>query len=188
MSKQMKYVALFAIPHACIILFFLIVFFSNLATPFIPGFAADSKGRLYIGENARIAIYLDGQLVDSIEPRSRTYTFTVDTDDHILVAYPSSFDLMDAQGNVLSSTEDAHSTMYSQLQSTSRTFSSINGDRYKKVGALGWTRIVKNDSEVVYRISAFSFIMKCLISLCALSMFINGTRIVYRGRKYHANN
>ena len=187
MNKQMKHIALFVLLHACIILFFLFVMFADLATPFISGFAADSKGRVYIGENNKIAIYQDEQLVHTIALKGQNYVFTVDSNDQILVAYPSRVYRLDINGNILDMKDDANSTMYSQLQQHGQTFSAANGTLYKKVEPFGWTKIVKNETEVVYSISTFSFFVKWLINLCALSMFINGAWLIAHVRKYHTS-
>ena len=180
MRKQMKYLAAFVLPHACIINVCLFMIFFNIATPFISGFGVDSSGRLYVGENKTINIYQNGKKEEWIELKSSNYEFTVDLDDTIILAYPTTVHLMDTSGNVLESKEDPSAQTYSRIQNSGRTVVTANGDRYKKVGELGWTRIVKNGSEVVYRISIFSFVVKCLLQISAASMLINGMWVIHR--------
>ena len=188
MSKQMKAIAAFAIPHACIIFLCLIMILLNVVSPFIAGFGVDSIGRLYVGENDSIKIYQDGQRVGVIALRSSNYAFTVDSNDRILVAYPSSVYLMDISGNKQKIMEDDNAQIYSQFKSDRSTIISANGDRYKCVGKFGWTRIVRNSSEVVYKISVFSFAIKCLMLICTISMFVNGVWVVHQVRKINAHN
>ena len=183
MSKQIRVLAAFVIPHVCVLFFCLIMILSNLAIPFINGFAVDSTGRVYVGEMNSIRVMHDRKTLDSIWMGSSTYTFTIDSNDHILAAYPTCYDLMDREGNILKTIEDPHATMYSQLQRNDHRFLTENGDRYKKTEILGWIRIVKNDSEVVYSISLFSYIVKFLMYLCGLSMFINGVWVIYHLRR-----
>ena len=180
MNKQMKYLAAFVIPHACIINFFLLTIFLNLAAPFVSGYGVDSVGRIYVGENKTINIYHDGENVGSMELKSSNYEFTVGLDDTIIVAYPSIVYRMDVSGNILEIVKDTNAHTYRQIQSNGREICTANGDRYKLVGEFGWTRIIKNDSEVVYRISDFSFAIKCLMIVCAISMYINGILLLAR--------
>ena len=180
MHKEMKYLAVFVLPHACIINFCLLMIFLNFATPFISSFGIDSSGRLYVGENDTINIYQDGKKEGYIELKSSNYEFTVNSDDTILVAYPSRVYLMDTSGNILETKEDRNSENYSRLQNNGRTVVAGNGDRYRKVGELGWTRIVKNGSKVVYHIGIFSFVIKFLILICAVSLFFNGLWVIHR--------
>lgn len=186
MSRQIKLLAAFAIPHASVLFFCLIMILSNLATPFINGFAVDSAGQVYVGEMNTIRVMQDRKTLDSIWMGSFTYTFTIDSNDHILVAYPTCYDLMDREGNILETTDDPHAIVYSQLQRNNSRFLSENGDQYKKTEIFGWIRIVKNDSEVVYSISLFSYIVKSLMYVCVLSMFINGAWVIHRLRKLNA--
>ena len=188
MSKQMKHIAAFVIPHACIILFCMIMMLLNLATPFVSDYAIDTDGQVYVGEMRSIKILQNSEIIGAIRTKSSTYAFTVDSNDNIVIAYPSVFYLLDRYGNVLERTEDFNSTMYSQLQQNDNRFFTVNGDRYEMTNVLGWTQIVKNESENVYSISVLSFCVKYLIQICSISMFVNGIWVVHHVRRFHMND
>ena len=183
MRREMKYIAIFAIPHVCVIYFCLIMIFLNLAAPFLNGFAVDSKGRVYVGENKTINIYQDCIKVGSIDLEGETYAFAIVQNDHILVAYTSEVCLLDSFGKVLERKEDSYAQTFNEIQSKRRSSVTVGGDRYKKVDSFGWTRIIRNGSEVVYRLNVLSFVVKCLIVLCTVSMFVNGALVIRYVRK-----
>lgn len=177
MSKRMRLLAVFAISHSCIALFILLLLASDCITLFIPNFGVDANDRLYIGENKSIRIFQSGVEIGNIRLNSTNYAFAV-TEDIILLAYPSRTQILDIEGNVLNETKDPNAETYAQIRSTGRTVVSPNGDKYQKRASLGWTQIVKNDSEVVYKISMLSFVAKILMWLVTLSLFINGVWLI----------
>ena len=132
MDKTLKRIAALALPTACIVFFCLIMILSEQVTLSISGFAVDSTGRLYVGENGQITVFHEGKAVSSISPRDSSYAFTIDSEDTIMLATPSRVYLMDTSGNILEETEDPSASMYSKLHWSGRTFSAANGDRYKK--------------------------------------------------------
>lgn len=182
----MKYIAIFAIPHAVIIFFCLIMIFSKMATPYISGFGVDSKGRVYVGENEGVCIYQDLLKIGSIEIQGDTYLVDVDESDSIRVVYTSQVDWLDMSGNVVKTMDDPNARTYSQLSSAGKRFVSANGDIYKKTGQYGWTRIIKNNSEIVYCQSILSFAVKMLLQVCAISMFVGAIWVIQRVQKMKA--
>jgi hypothetical protein len=183
MRKAMKRLAVFVIPHALVLWFCLITVFLNLASPFLNGFAVDSTGRVYVGENETINIYEDSVKVGSIELEGPNYEFTVDQNNRVVVAYTSEVCLLDSSGIVLETKEDPGMDTFYEIHNKRSASVTVGGDRYKKEGALGWTRIIRNGTEVVYRLSVLSFTVKMLLILCTVSMLVNGVWVITYGHK-----
>ena len=183
MNKKLKALALFAIPHSFVMIFCNLMIFFGIVSLSINGFGVDTQGELYVAEGKEICIYQNGVQVRTIRLRSDTYAFTMESDDVLIVAYPSAVDRMDKTGNVLESWKDSSSVTYQQIQNNSKTVVTFGGDEYRKVSELGWTRIVKNGTEVVYKISVLSFVVKLLLYICIVSLFANGTWLVFHLHK-----
>lgn len=129
----------------------------------IPAFAVDSSDLLYVGTQRQIEVYEGTKLVHTISPHtSRTYVFTILEDDTILLSTSTKAYSMDLSGEILDSWEDNGTDVYNKLRSKRMQFVSGQGDQYKIKGLLGWTRIVKNNQEVVYKLPVFSFVIKML--------------------------
>ena len=183
MRKAMKYLAVFAIPHALIVYFCLIAIFLNLASPFLNGFAVDSTGRVYVGENKYINVYESCVKVGCIELEDATFRFSIDENDHILVAYTSEVCFLDLSGKVLERQEDAYAHTFNKIQLHNLRSVTVGDNHYKKVSVLGWTRVVRNNTEVVYELSVLSFVVKMLLFVCPISMLINGLWVITYGHK-----
>jgi hypothetical protein len=167
MRKEYKYFIISSVSISCIIVLCLALIIAGAATPFISSFAVDKSNRLYVGTQNEIRVYADSLLVDTISPKtSKSYAFTINKDQTITLAASTNVYTMDLKGNVLQSQTDPGANMYNQIQYRKRKFISHNGDEYRLVSALGWTRIVKNGEETVYRISPLSFATKILLAVC----------------------
>lgn len=182
MKKQLKKLAAFAIPHSIVMIFCLIMIFSGLASPFINGFSLDNEGKLYVGEGRIIRVYQDGIQVDALDMTVDTYVFTINSANELIVAYPSTVYRMDLAGNVLEKRDDPIAETYQQIRNGSKTVITTSGDEYRKVSEFGWSRIIKNGTEEVYRLSVLSFVVKLLLVLCGVSLIVNGAYFVYRYR------
>jgi len=126
----------------------------------VESFAVDKNDRLYVSTVNGIAVYEEGIRVDRISlPTSRGYQFTVQRNDTILLSTSTEVYTLDMSGNILSQREDVGSRTFYQLQANRRNFKSRNGDNYRMRGTFGCTRIIKNDSEVVFRTGALSAIV-----------------------------
>lgn len=144
----------------------LMLIITGVANPTIPSFAVDQSGKLYIATTRRIEVYDNGTLVKSISPRtSRAYQFTIQPNNTILIATPTKVYNMDLDGTVLSSYEEKNADTYNQLSYRRKQFNSPNGDTYEMRGILGWTKIIKNDADMVYSISLISFAVKTIFAL-----------------------
>ena len=106
--------------------------------------------------------------------------FTINENDEIVLSTASKAYRMDLNGNVLQTWDDPGAHLYNQIQYGKRTFVTAKGDEYRLVSEFGWTRIVKNGSEVVYRISPLSFAVKVFLAL-AVGVLI--TFIVWAARQ-----
>ena len=182
MKQYMKQLALFALPHALIMIFCLLMIFHGFAAPFINGFAFDAQENLYVGEGKTLRIFQDGVHVGKIDMKSDTYAFTINSTNELIVAYPSTVYRMDTTGNILEMWEDPVAETYQKIRNRGAIVTLPNGNEYRKISEFGWTRIMKNGTEEVYRLSILSFVVKLLLFLCAVSLFFNGARFVHRIR------
>ena len=89
---------------------------------------------------------------------------------------------MDLDGNILSVREDPGADMFNQLQYRKRIFVSKNKDIYRVKNYFTWTSIVKNDTDVVYRISGVSFAVKAALAGSIVLMVFLTIRFVVKSR------
>lgn len=124
-------------------------------------FSVDTSGYLYIGKNGEIEVYEDDRIARTIDPKtSHGYMFTIQDDDTILMSTASLVYSMDLYGNILDSWKDEGTRTYNELQYKRNKFITSSGDVYQLKGKLGWTRIVKNGTFVVYRIPTGTYLVK----------------------------
>ena len=140
----------------------------------IPCFSVDANGLLYVGKTNQIDVYCGENIVRRINPlTSRSYIFTILEDDTILLSTSSTVYSMDLYGNVLDTWEDKGADVYNQIQYKKFRYVSAAGDKYERKGMLGWTRIVKNETEVVYRITFVSFAVKLLLYIAIATLIFS---------------
>lgn len=170
-NKKIISIAVFTVAVALVGFCCVIALITGAAQPFILCFSVDSQELLYVGLDGRIEVYENGTIVNTISPQtSLGYVFTVQEDDTILLSTASEVFLLDLSGNVLDSWEDRGTQTYNQIQKQKKETISINGSQYTSECVLGWSRIVRNDSETVYRISALSFCIKVLTYITVLGL------------------
>ena len=182
MRNKMIHLAIFANAHAIVGIFCLIMVLFGYATPFLDSFAVDSQENLYVGEGKTIGVYQNGIRQRTIQLKSTTCVFAIDANDELIVASSSVVTRMLTTGEVIDTKEDPQAETYQKIINENRIVRSANGDEYKKVSTLGWTRIIKNGSEEVYRISILSFAVKLLLYIVALSLCCNGIWFIRRFR------
>ena len=183
LEKTASAMAIFFVCYGVVLGTCLLLLISGTVTLFLSGFAVDNNDRLYVGTNGAIQVYENGVLVNQLNPHtSRSYYFTINQDGNILLSLPTEVYLMDLSGNVLETWEDG-GKVYNQLKHRN-TFTSGRGDVYKMKGVLGRTRIVKNDSQTVYRISVLSLIVKILIPVCCVSLVLFFAWVIRTRKKY----
>lgn len=172
-TRTMIALAISTMCFFCIILTCLLLIVSGTVTLSISGFAVDHKDRLYIGRQGEIQIFEGSKLVNSIHvPTSRTYVFTIQDGNRIFLSTSTKIHIMDLDGNILETKEDLGADAYNQISYHKKTFVSDSGDTYRLSNMFGWTRIIKNKSDVVYQIDGCSFVVKILMLICFVAMFV----------------
>ena len=152
----------------------------------VESFAVDKNDRLYISTTNGIAVYEEGMQVGRISlPTSRGYKFTIQRNDTILLSTSTKVYILDLSGNILSQREDTGSRTFYQLQKNRRTFKSWHGDNYHLRGIFGCMRIIKNDSEVIFRTGALSAIVTIVMVFgwisVAVFIFRNTIKVLEKG-------
>ena len=170
-ERAMVSLAIFAVSFFFITLTCLILIFSGAISFSVSGFAVDGADRLYIGTQKEIQILEDGKLINSISvPTSRTYVFTIQNGNELILSTSTEVYIMDLDGNILETREDLGADTYNQISYRKRRFVSENGDLYTLSGILGRTKIVRNKQDIVYQIDGFSFFIKILFVICFVSI------------------
>lgn len=142
---------------------------TKIANPFIKSFAVDSEGMVYIAEMDSIAVYDEKTKVGQIDINvNRPWYFTITEDDEILYCTSSTVWRIDLEGNELEKKQDNSAQTYSKLQFSSKD-EDKHGNTYKRVSYLGRTKIVKNQTEVLYQISVLSYFAKILLYIGLIS-------------------
>lgn len=166
-------ISIFSISLFCIVLIM-----AGVVDLSVKCYSIDSEGNLYIGIHKEIDVYSNGELIRSFSPKtSRDYVFTI-RDDEILLSTPTYLFRMDLYGNVIESGEDKSGGTFFLLQANKYKIV-LNQDHYELKGILGWTKIVKNDTQVVYRISGLSFTVKMVLYLTVLWVVLLFVRVLF---------
>ena len=123
------------------------------------GFGVDSNGRIYTGQAGKITVHLNQKTIDTIPiPDYRTYYFTVQEEDTVLIADATEVDIYDLSGNLLDSYKDPGPSKYNELQWT-KTIHTSSGDTYRLRSFLGFHTIMKNGETIVYRTSTSDYLL-----------------------------
>lgn len=144
-------------------------------------FAVDSTERVYVGLDSKICVYEEQQLLYTIREFKglgditvKASIFTITPDDTLKMATGGYVIFMDLDGNVQEiQLDNADSSVFTQMESKKNKFVSSDGDVYTKRHALGRTFIQKNDGEIVYQISVFSFVVKLLLIVSILGFVVS---------------
>ena len=132
------------------------------------GFGVDSNGYVYIGKKDKIVQYHDNNQIGCIPiPSYRTYSFTLQHNDTILIADSSKVNIFDLSGNHLYSYQDPGPSKYSELQWL-RKINTVSGDTYRLRSILGFHTITKNGDVIVYHTSMNDY----ALSLLAILSFV----------------
>ena len=132
------------------------------------GFGVDSNGRIYTGQAGKITVHLNQKTIDTIPiPDYRTYFFTVQEDDTVLIADATEVDIYDLSGNLLDSYKYPGPSKYNELQWT-KTIHTSSGDTYRLRSFLGFHTIMKNSETIVYRTSTSDYLLFLLAILSFL--------------------
>ena len=161
------------IAYACLVL-------TEVSSPFIESFAVDSEGKVYIASENSIAIHSGQTEIGRIDINAkRPWRFTINEKDEIICCTSSTVWKVDLSGNELEKYQDHSAQLYSKLQFSSRD-EDMYGNTYRRVSYLGRTRIIKNETEVVYQISLLSLFTKILLYF-GLIGFPVGVIIIVKG-------
>ena len=138
------------------------------------GFAIDSSGNLYLGKDSKIEVYEDSILIRTIPARYRSYAFTIQKDDTILIGTSSVAYVLNLSGDELSKREEMGTETFNKLQRNKKHFQSANGDRYTMQSPFGRTMIVRDGDEVVYKMPVWEYAVKLMLffSFGSLIIFI----------------
>lgn len=150
----------------------------------INGFAVDSSGFVYIGHDKCIEVYSECNMIKRISvPTSRGYAFTIDGDKIILSDGDCTY-LMNLNGE----TADKQPNARNNLVYSRHSFVDSSGDSFKLKNVLGRTAIVKNSSDVVYRISDRDLIAKLFFEISVISVLIIVFLIIFLFRRFKSRN
>ena len=150
------------------LLYSLICIFPNMTWH---GFGVDSKGRIYTGQSGKIILHMNQEPVAEIViPKYRTYYFTVQTDDTILIADASNVNIYDISGNLLDRYPDPGPSKFNELQWL-RTVHTPSGDTYKSRNIFGYHSIIKNNETTVYCTSSDDYLLSLLAILALVFLF-----------------
>nr|WP_162990892.1 hypothetical protein [Maliibacterium massiliense] len=151
------------------------------------GFAIDSLGNLYVGNKICIDVYDDGLLIRKIYPQAnRSYAFTINKDDTICLSTGSNVYMMDLCGNMLDATYHADRVTRLQLEAQKKTFRDVKGNTYFMRTIWGRTQIVRNDTEIIYKMPLLDCIIRWISTLAWISLFVCVPIIVIKLRKVYA--
>ena len=172
-KSYVHYFPILAVCCSCIIFTCLILAVTGTITTSISGFGVDNCNRLYIGTQTEIQVFEDGEIINRIPtPTSRAYVFTIQGGNSIVLSTSTNIYVMDLNGEILETEEDPGADMYNQISYRKRKFVSTNGDVYRLSQMLGRTKIIKNNSDVVYQIDGASLVAKIVLAMCFIVMFV----------------
>lgn len=164
-----------------------VLMMSGKVLPFVDCFAVDASERVYIGGSDNIFVYEKGQLkyefsdLPGFKGISMKGTFfTITGGNRFLMETGNRVYTLDLEGNVIGACDYSESTSVRlNAERNGKRFTSQKGDHYELRNVLGWTTITKNHREVVYEISALSYIVKISIIISVISSFLAiGTAVV----------
>ena len=156
--------------------------FLSFSTPTkVIGFGIDSNQNLYVGREKRIEVINNSEIVDEIWPLTdKGYNFTIQQNDTILITALNNVYTLDLKGNLIETKSDSYLSIDAQLNKNRKRFVDSNGNEYKLVNILGYTRIervIGKERVIIYSIPLFQYILKIVrfilaIVLVGLVLFI----------------
>ena len=166
---------------AAVIITCLILYIAGVAGSVVC-FGVDSSDRLYVGFGDTIQVYEGDTVIKELSPKtSKTYLFTILSDDTLILTTASIDYKLDLDGNVIEQTDNAGTQLYYDLRKEKREFISQKGDIYRMENILGQTQIKKNGA-VVYReplvsvIAGYAVLISIAILLLCIPKLISKTR------------
>ena len=153
------------------------------------GFGVDTRGQVYTGQVGKIQVYANRELVNEIPiPKYKTYYFTVQENDTILIADASDVDVYDLSGILLDTYSDPGPDKYNELQ-WMRTVHNSSGDIYKQKWFFGIRTITKNNETIVYRTPTSNYLLYILSIISFITILITAiVMYVYINTSFQKSN
>ena len=149
----------------------------------LQGFAVDSNGLLYLGFNSKIQVIGDGVPIRSISAKtSKGYSFTIQSNDTILLCALNKVYTLDLQGNELSVKDDYTTNIFNEIYNERETFKSNDGTIYRLKNILGYYYICSDNGDVIYKMPLLDFTIKIISIVSFISFFIFVPIIVIKWR------
>ena len=167
--KFWKPVIIYLCAAAPVTLFCFIMLFSGNVTFFLHGFGVDSNDRLYIGKERVIEVYDNAGSSKTIPVDHLNYRFAVENGNEIVISSGNRIYRLDLDGNEISESETKDNDMQPFNASMIK---SDNGDIYRKTEWFGYTRITRNDNEVVWSMPLLDYIIFLLLTAACASLVI----------------
>lgn len=169
----------------CVVLLLtcMVIAMTRKGDPSIGEFAVDSSGRVYIYYDMRqdIHVYQNGQFLydygemnDMASRTKRGIRFVITEDDEFWML-ENDFYALDLDGNLIETASYSQAFQKSSyIGNHNGIYTDAQGNVYKMKGQfLGWTRVVKNDAEVVFQISGLAFFAKLGTSIGVLGFVLS---------------
>lgn len=139
---------------------------------FLSGFAVDGVGDVYIGTNQEIEVYRENEKVRSISPRtSRGYAFDIQ-DDCLVISTGINVYTTDLEGHMLSEGKDNDTEIFNKLKRYSKTCQDRDGNVYVLKEHMGRYTVMKNETDIVYRMPLLDIVLKYLCISAFISLFV----------------
>lgn len=148
------------------------------------GFGMDSSGILYVGETEKIETYCGGEKIGTyFYPNSRSYAFTVQADDTILLSTGTKVYQLDLSASTLAQWDDEGTRTFNQLRSTRKDFTAPSGERYSVRWNFGRTSIYSENGTCIYKMPLLDYLMKLYFFGGIASLFILVPMILHSAKK-----
>lgn len=145
------------------------------------GFSVDSKNCLYIGKDSIIEVYKNNSLLKTINPpTSRSYVFSIQNDDTIILSTSSVVYIMDLDGNIINSYEDTYTKTYNSLKKKTNKFTTKDGEQYSIKHRFSRLEIVNSNNTIVYQMPLLDFVVRIVFVVSFLSLWILVPILIYR--------
>ena len=126
------------------------------------GYGVDSSGRVYVGFSSYIGVFQENVLVGKVEiPTYRTYAFTTQDGELIILSNTQQVFTMDLSGRVLDASEDTQCNTYESLRLINNV---TNGDKhYIRNDHLLRTRIIDEHGAIYYQMPLLDYVIKLIL-------------------------
>ena len=168
-----------------IFLTFFILHSLGIYTHQYSGFGIDTNGILYVGTDSGIKKYHNSEVIGEIyQQTSRGYSFTVQSDDTILLSTGYEFITMNSNGTVLIRTDvDGNTRLESEIRKSNRVFYNVNGSAYSVKHPLLRTTVYDESGKIVFQMPLLDYCFRILMIVFAIGFLIFGFWFIIRVNK-----